>query len=212
MEIINWLNQNNGFIMSLLTFVYVVATILICVFNYKSAKATKDQTKESYNQFIENNRAHIVPKIIVLEGEMLCLAFQNIGHDIAMDVVIDVNEEWLKKLEQTVKLSEFAASLRKIKSKKIFLTVDQQICYGLCIPGDGTKDYDILSEEELIVNISYKSLNKKYSECFHIHFDAYNHIVDQSDYTRLTKKQIAEMRQANKELKNIKDSIQNQQK
>lgn len=209
MEVIKWLNDNNGFVMALLTFVYVIATILICIFNYKSAKATKEQTKESYNQFIENSRARIVPKIIVLEGEMLCLAFQNIGHDIAMDAVIDINEEWLKKLEQTVKLSEFATSLRKIKNKKIFLTVNQQICYGLCIPGDGTRDYDILSEEELIINISYKSLNNNYSECFHIHFDAYNYIIDQSDYTRLTKKQIKEMRETNKELKNIKESLKN---
>lgn len=209
MEVINWLNDNNGFVMALLTFVYVIATILICIFNYKSAKATREQTKESYNQFIENSRAHIVPKIIVLEGEMLCLAFQNIGHDIAMDVVIDINEEWLKKLEQTVKFPEVATSLRKIKKKKIFLTVNQQICYGMCIPGDGTNDYDLLSEKELIVNISYKSLNNKYSERFCIPLDAYNYIVDQSDYTRLTKKQIKEMRETNKELKNIKESLKN---
>ena len=207
MCIVEWFNDNNGFVMAILTLVYVIATILICIFNYKSAKATNEQTKESYKQFIENSRAHIVPKIITLEGEMLCLAFENIGHDIAMDVVIDVNEEWLKKLEQTVKLSNFATSLRKIKDKKIFLTVGQQICYGLCIPGDGTKDYDILSEEELIINISYKSLNNNYSECFHICFDAYNYIVDQSDYTRLTKKEIKEMRDTNKELKKISNIL-----
>lgn len=48
MNVITWLNDNNGFVMAILTFVYVVATILICVFNYKSAKATNEQTKESY--------------------------------------------------------------------------------------------------------------------------------------------------------------------
>ena len=44
---IEWLNENNGFIMALLTLVYVIATIFICIFNYKSAKATKEQTKEA---------------------------------------------------------------------------------------------------------------------------------------------------------------------
>ena len=79
----------------------------------------------------------------------------------------------------------------------------------MCIPGDGTNDYDLLSEKELIVNILYKSLNNKYSERFCIPLDAYNYIVDQSDYTRLTKKQIKEMRETNKELKNIKESLKN---
>lgn len=123
-EIIQWSNANSGFIMALLTLVYVIATILICIFNYKSAKATKEQTKESYSQFIENNRAHIVPKIIELEGEMLCLSFQNIGKDIATEVIIDVNEKWLKKLELTKTFPEVANSLKKLKTKKIFLTVD----------------------------------------------------------------------------------------
>ena len=115
MNVITWLNDNNGFIMALLTFVYVVATILICFFNYKSAKATNEQTKESYEQFIESSRAHIVPKIIELEGEMLCLSFQNIGKDIATEVVINVSEKWLKKLEKTFTFPEVANSLRKIK-------------------------------------------------------------------------------------------------
>ena len=42
-HIIKVCNDNNGFIMGLLTFVYVVATILICIFNYKSAKEAGKQ-------------------------------------------------------------------------------------------------------------------------------------------------------------------------
>ena len=101
MNVINWLNNNNKFIMAILTFVYVIATILICYFNYKSAKATNDQIEELYKQFIENSRAHVVPKIIELEGKMLCISFQNIGNAIAEEVIIKVNESWLKKLETT---------------------------------------------------------------------------------------------------------------
>ena len=130
MNVITWLNDNNGFIMALLTFVYVVATILICFFNYKSAKATNEQTKESYEQFIGSSRAHIVPKIIELEGEMLCLSFQNIGKDIATEVVINVSEKWLKKLEKTFTFPEVANSLRKIINyvmDYVFLETDMMI-------------------------------------------------------------------------------------
>lgn len=212
MTIITWLNTNNGFVMALLTFVYVVATILICIFNYKSAKATNDQTKESYKQFIENNRAHIVPKIIELEGEMLCLSFQNIGKDIATDVVINVNEEWLKKLEKTFTFSEVANSLRKIKKKKLFLTIDQQLCYGLCVSGNGHEDFKILGETTLKIDISYKTLGNNYEEHYEIPLDGYNYMVNTSDYARLTKKQIQEIKNTNKELKNIGKTLKNKER
>lgn len=35
--LIAWMNSNNGFVMAVLTFVYVIATIFICIFNGKSA-------------------------------------------------------------------------------------------------------------------------------------------------------------------------------
>lgn len=203
MNIINWFNDNSGFVMAVLTFVYVIATVLICYFNYKSAKATNNQTKESYKQFIESNRAHIVPKIIELEGEMVCLSFQNIGKDIATEVFINVNEKWLKKLEKTFTFPEVAESLRKIKNKKIFLTVDQQLCYGLCVPGNNHDDFAILGETPLIIDISYNTLGNTYEEHYEIPLDGYNYMVNISDYARLTKKQIDEMKNTNKELKNI---------
>lgn len=209
MSIITWLNGNNGFVMALLTFVYVIATIFICVFNYKAAKATKEQTKESYKQFIENNRAHVIPKIVVLEGEMLCLSFQNIGKDIATEVVINVSEQWLKKLEKTFTFPEVANSLRIIKKKRLFLTVDQQLCYGLCIPGNGHDDFKTLTTVPLEIDISYKTLDREYHEHFYIPLDGYNYMMNLSDYVRLTKKQIQEMKNTNKELKNISRKLNN---
>lgn len=202
-DLITWFNTNNGFAMVVLTFVYVVATALICYFNYKSAKATNDQTHESYKQFIENSRAHVVPKIIELEGEMLCLSFQNIGKDIATDVVIKVNESWLKKLKNTATFPETANKLRTIKKKKLFLTVEQQLCYGLCIPGNGYDDFKVLGETILKVDISYKTLGNFYEDHYEMPLDGYNFLVNSSDYVRLTKKKIQEMKNTNKELKKL---------
>ncbi len=211
MNMINWLNDNSGFIMAILTFVYVIATILICIFNYKSAKATNDQIKESYKQFIESSRARIVPKIIVLEGEMLCISFQNIGKDIATNVVINVDEKWLKLLDKTKTFPETAEKLRIIKKKKLFLTVDQQLCYGIYIPGNGYNDYEILEKQDLIVDISYETLGEVYQEHYEIPLSGYNFLVNTSDYVRLTKKQINEMKSTNDELKKINRSLKEKQ-
>lgn len=42
---IDWCNSNQGFLMVVLTFVYVVATIIICYFNYKAIHEQKEATK-----------------------------------------------------------------------------------------------------------------------------------------------------------------------
>ena len=137
------------------------------------------------------------------------MVFENIGKEIATEVEIDVNEKWLKKLEQTKTFPEVANSLRKIKDKKLFLTVNQTMYYGLCVPGNGFDDFKKLGEEELIINIKYKTLNRIFEEKYSIPLNAYNYMVNQSDYARLTKKQIQETKNTNKELKNINNSIKN---
>ncbi|HRU96597.1 MAG TPA: hypothetical protein P5092_04035 [Ruminococcus sp.] len=50
-ELIDLLNDNQGALMVIITFVYVIATIAICIANIKSANASKAQLKESKRQF-----------------------------------------------------------------------------------------------------------------------------------------------------------------
>ena len=52
-EMVSWMNDNNGFIIGLLTLVYVIATILICVFNYNSATAARKQTGVQINNLMQ---------------------------------------------------------------------------------------------------------------------------------------------------------------
>ena len=56
-------------LMVIITAVYVVATIAICYFNAKSAKAAKDQLEESKKQYKEQNRLSIMPLLQVYEAE-----------------------------------------------------------------------------------------------------------------------------------------------
>ncbi len=55
-ELIEFLNDNQGAIMVIITFVYVIATIIICSANIKSANASKAQLKESKRQFEESQK------------------------------------------------------------------------------------------------------------------------------------------------------------
>ena len=61
-EIINWMNCNDGFLMTVITFVYVVATIFISVFNGKSAKASRAQIVEAQNSKSKMQVYSFMPK------------------------------------------------------------------------------------------------------------------------------------------------------
>lgn len=50
-------------LMVIITFVYVIATIFICIFNGRSAKASHDQVQESQKQFHETKRLEYMPML-----------------------------------------------------------------------------------------------------------------------------------------------------
>ncbi len=53
-------------LMVIITSIYVVATILICFYNAKAAKATADQTEEIRTQFYTVNRPIITVEIVLI--------------------------------------------------------------------------------------------------------------------------------------------------
>lgn len=154
-ELITWMNNNNGFVMAVLTFVYVIATIFICIFNGKSASATRRQTEEAQRQFEESNRAHVIPRFVTLEGQLYCLAFHNIGKTMAEKLIINISAKWLECLRSTEKNSSVADTLQKLKDIEIFLPADDKYVYSICVPADGTGDYMKLCEKPLIIDIQY---------------------------------------------------------
>lgn len=187
-EMIAWLNSNDGFAMAVLTFVYVIATIFICVFNGKSASVTRKQIEESQRQFEESNRAHIIPRFITLEGQLYCLAFHNIGKTMADKLIINVSSEWLECLRNTEKNSNVSDTLQKLKDIEIFLPADDKYVYPICVPADGTGDYMKLCEKPLIIDIQYYSDGKEYKELFELPMKGINCIINASDYVRMEQK------------------------
>lgn len=52
MIVINWLNTNQGFVMSILTLIYVIATIVIVYYNHKSIKELKETREAESRPYI----------------------------------------------------------------------------------------------------------------------------------------------------------------
>lgn len=204
-ELISWMNSNNGFVMAILTFVYVIATIFICVFNGKSASATRKQTEEAQRQFEENNRAHVIPRFVTLEGQLYCLAFHNIGKTMAEKLIINISPEWLECLKNTQKNSKVAETLKNLREIEIFLPADDKYMYPICVPADGTGDYSRLCEKPLRIDIEYYSREKQYKEQFELPMKGINCIINTSDYVRMEQKKRDSIDKIGEQLEKIVD-------
>lgn len=87
MEIIKFLDQHNGFIMAILTFVYVVFTIFIFIANSRSVKEMKLSREEE-------NRPYIISYFYLKPKGTAELIIENIGKSIARNVSIKIFPEF----------------------------------------------------------------------------------------------------------------------
>jgi len=87
MEFIAFLDEHDGFFIALLTFVYVVFTILIFISNNRSVKEMKLAREEEYRPFI-------VSYIQTKPNGITELIIENIGKTVAKNVEIEISPEF----------------------------------------------------------------------------------------------------------------------
>jgi len=146
----------SSWILVIITFVYAVTTIVICVANLKSANATKKQTKEQIRQFNETNRPVVDVTLDTTSDSMptaLGFIFHNTGQKYARDIRVSVNGEFLEKIE-----INYAVHFRKLINSKFNLGIGQTHTIPFCEPGE---QYDMG-----IVEIDVTYHNDEYSEKF----------------------------------------------
>lgn len=115
--------------MVIITAVYVAATILICYYNYQSAKASKEQLSEMKKQYNEENRPNIEVEFIYERRSWYGLRFINHGKRTAQDVHIQFDQKFIDSLPE----ESFRLLLTKQKDKKCIIGVGQH--YDLFIGG-----------------------------------------------------------------------------
>lgn len=115
------LNANSGGLTFLITVVYVVATIAICIANIQSANASKKQLEEMQKQYAEENRPLIEVEFLFERRSFYGLRFINHGKSTAQNVEIQLSDAFIDSLGST----NFAELLKKQKGKKCVIGVDQ---------------------------------------------------------------------------------------
>lgn len=165
MEIIQYLDTHNGAIMVIITFIYVLATIAICVANLRSAKATRNQLEESRRQYEEEHRAFISYEFIYEERLWYGMSFTNHGKRIANDVQIQLTDTFVNSMESDTMKNE----LFRLKGKTFTLGIGQS--YDIFFGGDEFRE----RKEKIPIHgmIHYRDRKSSYSEEVFIDFEKY---------------------------------------
>ena len=183
--------------MVVLTAIYVLATILICYFNYGSTKASREQAAEMRRQYEEENRPYITFELIYERKAFYGLRFSNHGKRLADHVRIQLDQAFLDSLNEP----SFRTTLERVKGKECIIGIGQH--YDLYF---GTNKFRENTEKAALSGqVTYQDGNRTYTEAFSIDFDSYatffsvNSAAD--DFLK-------EMRAQTKELKGIKEALQ----
>lgn len=182
--------------MVVLTGIYVVATILICLFNYGSTKASKAQAAEMRRQFDEDNRPYIAVELIYERKIFFGLRFSNHGKRLANHVRIQFNQKFIDSINEP----NFKNVLEQTKGKECIIGIGQH--YDIFF---GSNEFRRNPDKAAISGqITYTDGNNTYDESFDIDFNSYATIYSvDTDTDDLLK----ELKAHTRELKELKDAV-----
>lgn len=176
-------------LMIVITFVYVVATIFICWANIKSAKASKEELTEMKRQYAEENRPRIEIEFCYERRIWYIVRFVNHGKLTAQHVKIILDEEFIDSLPEP----DFQDTLRKQRKKECIIGVGQH--YDLYIASNKLRGNPNM--KPVTGKLSYQDESSKYESDIYIDLENYATFFSSTSDDPMVK-----------ELKNIKKEIE----
>ena len=176
-------------IMVIITFVYVVATIFICWANIKSAKASKEELTEMKRQYADENRPRIEIEFCYERRIWYIIRFVNHGKSTAQHVKIILEEEFIDSLPEP----GFQDALRKQRKKELIIGVGQH--YDLYIASNELRGNPNM--KPVTGKLSYQDESGKYESDIYIDLENYATFFSSTSDDPMVK-----------ELKNIKKEIE----
>lgn len=115
---IEWLNMNSGFIMALLTLVYVVATIVLARLQQKTLEEVKKDREER-----EKPNVHL--QVRVQPSGLIMFGLINYGASPAESISVNFSDEFLLALPAKAK-----ERLEPLKNAELYLAPKQEWLFG----------------------------------------------------------------------------------
>lgn len=202
--ILHFLNENQGALMVIITFVYAVATFFICRANIKASDAAKAQLEEMKKQFDEDNRPIIEAELVFLNRIWCVLRLVNHGKRTAQHVRVELSQEFINGLPN----EKIKSLIEKEKGKECVIGVDQH--YDLFIGDSALKGNPDL--KPICGHISYEANGRVYSSEIYIDLEHYMTFFSTDSEEEKLREVINKNTKALQEIRNVLKGIPEQQK
>lgn len=190
--------MNADWVMVIITGIYVIATIFICLANFKSAKASKEQLREMQRQFDDINRPFIETEFHYERRAWYIVRLINHGNKTAQHVKINIEQDFIDSLPE----ESFQRELKKTKGRECIIGVGQH--YDLYIGSNKLRGNPNMRPLKGV--IEYEAHGNVYQSEIYVDLEHYLTI-----YTSTTddEEKIKILRNINEELKGIKKAVLN---
>lgn len=182
-------------LMVVITFVYVIATIFICWANIKSAKASKEELAEMKRQYAEENRSHIEVEFCYERRICYIVRFVNHGKLTAQHVKIVLDEDFISSLPE----QGFKDTLLKQREKECIIGVGQH--YDLYIASNELRGNPNI--KPVTGKLSYQDESGKYESDIYIDLENYATFFSSTSDDPMVK----ELKNIRKEIEGLKCAI-----
>ena len=123
---IEWINNNEGFLMVAITLVYVIATVFICIFNGKSASASRKQIEEAQKQQKQNAGIQLYGRRMEVVRKFSEKAYEEIRYDVPILFNNEINSSFLDFVEKQKELDSYEYNIQEFESE-LFCLVRRNI-------------------------------------------------------------------------------------
>lgn len=150
----------------IITALYLATTIVICVFNGKSAAAAREQTEEIKKQFYAVNRPVLTVDAVFLKNNLLALRLKNEGNQTALKTKVILEKDFIESLPE----KKFRDYLEKETEKTRTVGVGQN--YDMFFGSDAYIALD--NKKAIIGQIEYTGIGGLiYTDDFEIDIENY---------------------------------------
>ena len=193
--------MNSDWVMVIITGIYVIATIIICRANIKSANSAKEQLKEMRRQYEQANQPEIEVEIHYIQRAWYIVRFVNHGNNTAQHVKICLNQEFIDKLPE----ESFRKVLGGIKEKECIIGAGQH--YDLFIGSNALRQSPPVLPMTGV--IEYESQGNSYRSDIFVDLE---HYITFFSSTTDEEKTLKALQAIGTELKEIRTEIRNIEK
>ena len=190
---------------AILMLAYVIATVFICIYNNKSARASKEQILESQKQFKQINSAQVMITFKSISFGVFGFVISNFGNDYAKNIKIKCSENIINASKNRIK-----ESLEQLCQSTFVLAPKQEFTL-LLVPSCIKNLFDYIVN----FDVSYESGNDKINSKITIDLSQYAWASNQKPHSdkfieetlRFENRILCEYKDLNKSLNKLNKNI-----